>query len=334
MSDDLQPARFDPDAGGKGDFKPKFPWKWVVPIGLAAVLGIGFYQWRERSKAAELKSEIAASWHQNALPVRERTQTFRETIERWVHEAVAEVPETWADPRLRLDALHTAPGVYLRVNAEHIDEGDGIAGTAMAMEGDAIPRCLGLNPTSLRGFYARQEMLDDTWLEQVEEAGDDVLRLRVLNEQLEERVRNDFPLMLDDTRAAYFLLVVQHGSDRREHPVDVFMWDLQRRAPLLRTRTRARGRLIPVRIALGPSRAGRAQPLPDRGGAADCSIASQVRAATGRPLAEVSSEFPVGEEPAPVEGEGDGEDEGEGGETPSESGAEPEPEPGAEAADP
>ena len=52
MTDELQPARFEPTDEGQRAFKPRLPWTWVVPIGLAIVCSIGFYPCLERSKAA------------------------------------------------------------------------------------------------------------------------------------------------------------------------------------------------------------------------------------------------------------------------------------------
>jgi hypothetical protein len=113
--------------------------------------------------------------------------------------------------------------------------------------------------------------------------------------------------MLDVARADYFMLTIQHGEDRRSAPVDVFLWDLQRREPLLRARVQARGTFLPARIAIGDAPTAAAQRLPERAGLVDCSIASLVREVAGRPAASVTSEMPPppSAEPAAVpEGEG------------------------------
>ncbi|HJL02822.1 MAG TPA: hypothetical protein RMH85_32305 [Polyangiaceae bacterium LLY-WYZ-15_(1-7)] len=316
MANDLEPARFERKK--ERAFAPKLPWKIIVPVGLVLVGMIGFYQWRERSKAHQLRQEIGASYQAHVVPVRERIESFRGVLEGWVMEAAAneEGPESWADPRLNLAGLHRAQGIYLRIHADQATDPESIAEAARIMGPDAIARCLGLSPTSLRGFYDRLQFLDPAWLEDVEEA-DSVLRLRVLDEQLKNRVERDLPLMLDAQNADYFMLVVQHGENRREHPVDVYLWDVRRRQPLLRTRAQARGTYIPVRIAIGNTGGGRAQPLPQRAGMIDCSLASQIRGVAGAGVAEVESEMPEAPEPAAegAEGEAVAGEEAEGDET-------------------
>ena len=294
MSDDLKPARFDERNDEGRAFAPRLPWKWILAIGLVVALSAGYYRWQQRSRAHQLRQTIHARWQTHAVPVKERIDTFRTEIESWVREAAAREPETWADPRLNLAGLHRAQGVYLRIHESQVSTSDAISDAARTMRPDAITRCLGLSPTSLKSFYDRVSYVNPSWLQQVEEAGDDVLRLRVLDEQLKNRIERDFPLMLDTTRSHYFLLVVQHGDSRREHPVDVFLWDLRRKEALLRTRTQARGTLIPVRIALGDTPAGAAPPPPQRSGVVDCSIAAQIRAAAGERPAAVRSPMTLG----------------------------------------
>ena len=231
----LEPAQYE--IPKRRSFAPNFPWKWVIPIGLAVVGFVGFYQWRDRTRTHELKQTIASAYQGNVVPVRERSDAFRAIVEGWIEEAAAAPPENWADPRLDLSRLHRAEGIYLRLHQSHTTSREQIVEGARTMEPDAITRCLGLSPVSLRGFYERLDVLDPAWFDEVR-ATDDVLRLRVLQEQLEVRIERDFPVMLDVARADYFMLTIQHGEDRRSSPVDVFLWDLQRREPLLRARDR------------------------------------------------------------------------------------------------
>ncbi|MBX3251607.1 MAG: hypothetical protein KF901_30790 [Myxococcales bacterium] len=310
----LEPAQYETPK--RTSFGPRLPWKWIFPIALAIALMVGFYNWRDRSQTHTLRQTISALYEANVPPVRARVSTFRERVEAWIQEAGAEAPETWVDPRLDLAGLHRVEGIYLRLHQSQTVSPEAIAEGAKAMGPDAIARCLGLAPISMRGFYARADMLDPAWIDEVQ-ASDDVLRLQVLEEQLRNRVARDFPVLVDTTRAAYFLLTIQHGESRRDAPVDVFLWDLQRQTPLLRTRVQARGSFIPARIAVGGAAAGAAAPLPETTGLVDCSIATQVRAATGHAAPEVRSQMPVGvrrtladedetgeaRAPSPVEGE-------------------------------
>ena len=324
MNEPLKPARFD-ESGAEGKaFKAKVPWKWILGIAFVLAAAFGWYNWRERSNALQIRGGIAASYEAHVVPVRERVFAFREKLEAWVQEAAEQnPPETYADSRLNLAGLHRAQGLYMRIHVDHTGDSESISNATRLMDPDAISRCLGLSPSSLKGFYDRLGFLSPEWLEEVEEAGDDNLRLRVLEEQLRNRVARDLPLMLDAERSDYFLLVIQRGETRREHPVDVFLWDVQRETLLLRTRAQARGTFIPVRIAIGDTPYGKAPPPPRSTGVSDCSIASQVRAVAGEGAPGVGSEMPV----APDEPDAGVEESDAGTETETESEPEPESEP-------
>jgi len=263
------------------------------------------YRWREQSKANDLKQSIASRYQGNAVPVRERIEEFRERIEGWIAEVRDDEPETWANPRLNLAGLHRAQGVYLRIHESQMESPEDVERAAQRMAPDAITRCLGLAPVSLRGFYSKLEFFDEAWLEEVI-ASEDVLRLRVLEETLNNRLEQDVPLIMDTIHSSYFLLVVQHGENRREHPVDAYLWDLRRGELLLKTRVQSRGTLMNVRIGLtGDVVGGAPASAPERSGATDCSIASQIRAAAGDGLAEVENTQPPPEPAADGEGEAD-----------------------------
>ena len=144
---------------------------------------------------------------------------------------------------------------------------------------DAIARCLGLSPLSLRPLYERGRFLEPAWLREVQEAPGS-MRLRVLEEELDRFARRDLPILMELSRADYFLLVLERGANRRDAPVDVFLWDLKRDALLLSVRAKAnRGLLVPVRLA--SARQATAPPRPRIGGQVDCAIAAQVKEAAG-----------------------------------------------------
>jgi hypothetical protein len=102
------------------------------------------------------------------------------------------------------------------------------------------------------------------------------------------------PIVSNLLRAEYFLLVVQQGENRRDAPVDVYLWDLRENRQLLRTRIQARGVLIPVRIdRMLPGvqvQAAPGVPAMTSGGAHDCSIAAQIKAITGDSVVEVGTD--------------------------------------------
>ena len=295
MSDEeLRPATYQ--EAEENAFKAPSPWKWILAVTVAAAAIIGYYQWRQRDKEIALRQAIAHTYASEVEPIAQQVRAFRAKLEGWVEEVAHDVPETWADERLDLSGLHGASGVYLRIHEDSADDPRTLADAGRSMDQDAIARCLGLAPVSLRGLYERASFVEPEWMERAN-AADDNMRLRVIEDEIERRASRDLPVLMDMVQSDYFLLAVQHGSDRRDHPVDVYLWDLRRDALLLKTRTRARGALIPVRIGIGDAPAGTAPAPQIRAGAGDCSIAAQIREAVGDRAVEIRSDMPVASPP-------------------------------------
>lgn len=293
-------ARPSPRAASKDDellerpaYLPQIPWRLLL-VGAVALATVYFgYQFREASRADALRDDILHTHTEQLAPITERYRTFRERIEQWTLEAArGGEPERWSDPRLRIAGLGSGEGLYLRVRAEDATSAEGITRAALAMEPDALTRCLGIAPASARGLYENGAFLMPDWVETVR-AEHDTMRLRVLDEQLARSMAVDVPIVASLLRAQYFLLVIQQGDNRRDAPVDVFLWDLRENRQLLRTRIQAHGVLIPVRIdRLLPGvqvQNAPGAPTMTSGGAHDCSIAAQIKAITGDSAVEVGS---------------------------------------------
>jgi len=151
-----------------------------------------------------------------------------------------------------------------------------------------------VSPVSARGLYDLARFLEPAWAEGLR-TEDDTMRLRVLEDEMNRRLSRDVPLVRSMLRSHYFLLVVTRGG-RGEGVVDAYVWDLERDQLLMSLRTRANGRLIPVRIGEGRG------PWPSeldlgRSGAQDCSIAGALRAVAGEAVG-IPSEPTVGVEDA------------------------------------
>ena len=253
----------------------------AVILGIAGVFA--FYAIRQDRRREALRSHMLALHETELRSVSERYLAFRRRIEELVMETRdAGEPDTWADPHLNISGLRSGEGLYLRLGADWTNEPERIEGAALAMERDAITRCLGLAPTSLRGLYESGYFLTSEWVDQVR-VEQDMMALRVLDDQLGRHIQVDAPVVLSMMQADWFLLVVQRGENRRDHPVDVYLWDLRRNRQLLRARIQGRGLLVPVRLAFEGTNPAPAPGRPQvRSGAAnDCSIASQIRALTG-----------------------------------------------------
>lgn len=288
---ELRPAR--PDAAGsegRPSYMPRIAWRWIVvgAVGLAATFGAYYFRREQRGEA--LRTEMLTLHEEQLSEVAGRYLAFRNRLEVLIDDAAqADGLETWVDPRLDLGVLRAREGLYLRLPVEAARVRERIPPAARGMSPDAILSCLGVSAMNARGLYESGDFLTPEWVEELRNE-ESLMRLRVLEDQLGRHVQVDLPVLVDMMQAEWFMLVLQRGEDRRDHPVDVYIWDLRRDRELLRARIQARGVLLPVRLrvegqATSPSGAVRAA----SGGANDCSIAAQVRALAGAPMVEVEA---------------------------------------------
>ncbi|MEC7519127.1 MAG: hypothetical protein VYE22_04640 [Myxococcota bacterium] len=288
----LEPARPDVAEGeGRPSYAPRIPWKWIVIV----LVGVGgtfaSYYVRQDQRHEALRTQMLTLHEEELGEIAERYLGFRRELTELVMEAAEEgAEETYVDPRLNIAGLRSGEGLYLRISADWADSADRVEGAAMAMESDAITRCLGIAPMSARGLWERGHFLTPEYVDTIREE-DEVMQLRVLDDQLGRHAQVDTPVIASMMQADWFLLVLERGENRRDHPVDVFLWDLDRDQLLLRSRIQGRGLLVPVRIRFegvdNPRYEG--QPQVRSGGATDCSIASQILALTGREGVEFES---------------------------------------------
>ena len=260
---------------------------------IAVVLGIvgmfTFYRVRQDRRQEALRQQMLDLHATQLTEISEQYLGFRRRIESLVLEAVeGGEPEPFS--RVNISGLRSGEGIYLRIHAQNAEDPEVIRSAALGMEPDAITRCLGLSPASVRGLYEKGEFLTPEWVDTVRDEPD-MMALRVLDDQLGRHIQVDAPVVLSMMQADWFLLVVQQGENRREHPVDVFLWDLRRNQQLLAARIQGRGLLVPVRIRFEGVNPGRAPgaPAARSGGANDCSIASQLRAMGGAGTLEFES---------------------------------------------
>ena len=298
----LKPAQPEPEElATRPTYMPKVPWVAVLAVIVAIVGGYSFYQAREQQRADELRQQLLATHEDRLADLSTRYQAFRARLERWTMEvAAAGEPEQHVDPRLRIAGLHDGAGLYLRLRASDASSAESIARGALAMDADALTRCLGIAPDSVRGVYEHGDFLMPEWAEAVERERD-FLRLRVMDEQLARHITADVPVALTMMQARYFMLVLQQGENRRDAPVDVYLWDIPSETQLLAARIQADGVLLPVSIrSMVPEAPDAPRPATPpsmtSGGANDCSIAAQIKALTGEAPVEVTSPIGVGTE--------------------------------------
>jgi hypothetical protein len=261
-------------------------------LSLATVVG-GYLLNRER-KLSDLRSQIIEAHTQGLAEPARRYLAFRDRLEAMILAAAHKPPDRYADSRLRITGLRAGKGLYLRLAAKDAGSKQAIRKGAARMEGDAIPPCLGVAPASARGLWEKGEFLTPEWLTQTRKS-DSVMGLRVTDEVLRRHIKVDLPTLLNLLRSDWFMLVLQQGDNRRQHPVDVFLWNLRGDEQLLRGRIQASGALMPIRVRLKdapPSPALDPDRLKD-GAADDCSIAAQIKELAGVPAPSVQNVAPA-----------------------------------------
>jgi len=295
MSDihDLKPAR--PDAGGTSEpktYMPRLPWRWIGGLGLFLTLSIGTCHIRDRQETDALRATVMKAYNEQLLPVAERYQDVAKKIRADTAGAASRPAETYVDPRLKLDALGSGKGLYLRLPATAVVKTpEQVSSASLDMPPDAIARCLGLDPMPVPELFARGGFLEKEWIERANDA-DSVLKLRVVAEELKQRSARDLPFLAEAVTAQWFMLVLERGDNRRDAPVDAYLWDLRSNKLLLSTHAKATGSLISARIAVGGAAQGNYASGAQTGAAQDCSIASQLRSIAGEQPATFASPAP------------------------------------------
>ncbi len=300
-SPDLTPARPEVE-GERPAYMPKIAWKWVLGLGSFVVLSVGVHQMRERQESDILRASLLEARDNELAPVVSRYESITEKIRRRTNEAARQPrTETFVDPRLRLPALSSSKGLYLRLEESQIPYAGKLDEAELDETPDAIGRCLGLAPYSAGEFLTRGSFLSFAWFKQAEDA-DSLMKLRVVAEELKQRSERDLPFVAEAVGAEWFMLSIERGANRRDGPVDLYIWDLRKDQLLLRTRTQASGALVSARIAVEGVTPGHYAAGAQTGAAQDCSIASQVRALTGGEAASFGSPPPSPQEAMRLQG--------------------------------
>jgi hypothetical protein len=276
----LQPARPDVEGGARPAYLPRLPWKWIVGGGTSLALVLGSIHYRDRQEIAALRANVLDVHRSQLGPLGARYDTLLAKIYRNTAAAAARRPENYVDPRLKLDALGSSAGIYLRLNARRATEPDAIANASLDEKKDAIAACLGLSPVWFPELYAHGTFLEGRFIKQAESA-ESTMKLRVIAEELRQRTRRDLPFVVEALKAQWFMLALTHGDNRRDTPVDVYLWDLRNDALLLSGRAQPDGMLVSARIAVTGQKPGQYSSGEQSGAAQDCSIAGQLRALAG-----------------------------------------------------
>lgn len=282
MTDDitqLRPARPDPE-GKRPSYMPRLPWKWIGGLGLFFTLSIGTCQIRERQEVAAMKASVLKAQQTQLGPISARYNALLGKVYRFTTAAGQRRPESYVDPRLKLDVLGSGKGLYLRLKAKDAVDTQHIQNGGLDMQPDAIPACLGLSPAWFPELYAHGTFLEEAFMKQAQGA-ESIMKLRVIAEEIRQRSKRDLPFVAEAINAQWFMLVLERGDNRRDAPVDAYIWDLRDDTLLFSGSAQADGVLVSARIAVAGTTPGQYAAGKQSGAAQDCSIAAKLRALAG-----------------------------------------------------
>jgi hypothetical protein len=276
----LSPARPDARADSAG-YLPRVSWRFVLVGALGLLVVMGGYYFKEQRKAVRLRAAILRVHEVELAEPRAAYRALRAELEGLISSAANAPLTDSVDPRLHIPELRAGNGLYLRLPLAAASSKSAMAAAAKVMEPDLITRCLGLTPAPAADLYDSGEFLLPSYVAGAKEQTS-VMKLRVLEDMLSRHIRVDLPSLRAMLHAAWFMLVLQEGENRRDKPVRVFVWDLRTKELLLRARVRSQGVLVTSHIlsqGLDPHAASSGG---DRsaGAANDCSIGGELRRLT------------------------------------------------------
>lgn len=263
-------------------YRPAFPWKRLGLLLAFVALLVGAYLWRQAVRADALRGRMQASYAAEVAPVTGELARMLEQLEADALSAKKGAAERLVAQAPRFSELHDEQLLYLSLRASDLSSEQALREAIAAPSPDAIGACLGAKLVAVHELGKVPEVLSPQWLAGAE-ATNDMMRLRVREEQLATAIDRELPRMKELASAKYFLLLVVQGQSRLSDPVDLFLWQLENDELLLRSRTENRGKLINVRNQYGGSAAAAEAELADPIAAADCSIAAHLKDQLGEP---------------------------------------------------
>ena len=257
-------------------FAAKPPWKVIAAVLVVVALAIGLYSYRKWRRVENFRTALLAEFEEKVLGVEQKSRSFEEELLRRFKVADKGAAQRFASDSFSLLDARDAGIVYARLRSPVLNSRERSLAAVMEQNNDALGACLGISMLPAKDALGSVDVLDETWLTDAQNSTD-LMRLRVRQEQLSRAQNGELKPVTDALGARYLMLFVVQGKSRLDDPVDVFVWDRPSNKLMLRVRTEANGKLIPVRNRVGGDLGKRIKKIDDPIAAADCSIASQVK---------------------------------------------------------
>ncbi len=277
-------------------------------LGVAAIVAYYLFSERDLSRA---RHKILADRDAAAQAIGPEWYPLRDSIESRVMAEAGPYPGDLVDPAVATFSFHGQPGIYLRLRVADAKNVASIRAAGETAKKDAFAACLlrepndaaargdrdagafAEQPWNLGDAYAAARVLDDSWVQKVNDAPD-MLHLRVFDEDYSRALREQLPIATRIVKASkFFLLALDEdvaaaaalgdgGAITEEelqtvpHPTRIALYDLKSGRELLRLRRTGDARLIAAgeSMVTDPEAVGAMQRQ-----ANNCNLAQQVDAA-------------------------------------------------------
>lgn len=257
--------------------KAKFPWKVVLAVfGLIALM-YSVYALRKHARTTQARERFVSAYANNIKPYADRYRTVTETLYGYARSSAAvpkqELERGYVDPLFQFHNLHQVTGLYARISRKDLGTMEAFKRGAMGQSPDSLGKCFGIIPFGLGGFIRQSSVLEQEWYDE-QLKSEDFAKLRVAEDEVVRTMGADLVGIEKMVKSAYMMLIIQEGTNRRDDPVSVFVWDMKRTKMVFAGNFQSMGAFISV----GINGQGREQVQTFTGGANDCSIATQAKA--------------------------------------------------------
>jgi hypothetical protein len=274
-------------------------------LGVAALVAYHLVSERDLARA---RQKILADRDAAAKIIGPEWYPLRDSIESKILAEAGAYAGDFVDPGLPLFSFHGQPGIYLRLRVAAAKDVASIRTAGETAKKDAFAACLlrepndaaargdrdagafAEQPWNLGDAYAAARVLDDSWVQKVEDAPD-TLHLRVFDEDYSRALREQLPIATRIVKASKFFLlaldedvavalpytdgggITEEALQTVPHPTRIALYDLKAGKLMLRLRRTGDARLIAAgeSVVTDPESVGAMQRQ-----ANNCNLAQQV----------------------------------------------------------
>ena len=233
----IEAARPDPGPIEE-NYGPRLPWTKILIVGVGVAIVVGTLWIQHRQKISTLHKQLRVVHQQKLQPVREHYLTFKGALIKKLGQQIGARPSEIQNPKLSVDWLRNRQGLYLHIDASRATLDKALKVALSNATPDGVMPCLGTTASAIQGLVEKGAFLDRSWLAtQLKDTS--LMRLRVVDDELQRRIRRDLPVIKSMMESDWLMLVVHHRSS-----YDFRLWDLKKHQLLFDRRIEANARLI------------------------------------------------------------------------------------------